>query len=97
MGVAGFLLVGEGWNLSIFLHSLLKCVMLEGLVMALVGSLSFFGFEKYRKLTAGEVTNNGRRQEKSKPRAHKLNLGLFLIALGISLFFVAFSCFSLIF
>lgn len=101
IGVSVFVLVKEGWNTPIFLRSLLLNIMLEGLIMALVGGLSFLGFEKYRSLLSGGQIAYDRQQENERKHVikdeSKLNLGALLVSTGIFLFFIAFTCFSLLF
>jgi len=98
IGVSAFVLISEGWNVLVFLRFLLLYIMLEGLIMALVGSLSFFGFEKYRSLFGGEQATFERQQENEQERVFKdkskLNLGVLLVSAGILLFFIGFTWFS---
>jgi len=101
LGVAVYLFVEGSWNSVNFLRFLLLALILEGLIMALIGCLSFFGFEKYRSWLKEEEKNRGEQpgsdrkliqEDKSKP-----DIGLFFLTLGILLFLIAFGCFSLIF
>jgi len=99
LGVTLLLLIGNGWSLNAFLHMFLESLMLEGLLFALVGCLSFFGFEKYRELL-GRPSNCKEHQEKTQNTTEnepKLTLGPFLVAEGILLFAVSFGIFSFAF
>lgn len=99
LGVTLLLSMGDGWNLIAFLHMFLESLMLEGLLFALVGCLSFFGFEKYRELFR-RPSDRKEHQEKTQntiKNEHKLRFGPFLVAEGILLFAISFGVFSLIF
>ncbi|MFB0544070.1 MAG: hypothetical protein ACETVN_00005, partial [Asgard group archaeon] len=92
LGVTLLLLIGDGWSLIAFLHMFLESLMLEGLLFALVGCLSFFGLEKYRELFS-RSSNCKEHQEKTQNTTEnepKLRLGPFLVAEGILLFAVSF-------
>jgi len=99
VSIAVFLVIKGDWNQLNFLHSLLLALMFEGLVIALIGSLSFFGFEKYGIWLKGETHSAGPQEsgKKTVTDKPKLKLGLFLLTLGCLLFFVAFACFSMTF
>lgn len=100
VGVSVFLLIKGEWNELIFLRSLLEYIMLEGLVMALIGSLSFFGFEKYRTLLRGETTSGRHQKNENKPKTEeklRLNIGELLLSAGFLLFVIALACLFLIF
>jgi len=100
IGISVFLLIRGEWNELVFLRSLLEYIMLEGLVMALIGSLSFFGFEKYRTWLRGETTSDRHQKNEIKPKTEekpRLNIGGLLLSAGFLLFVVGFACFSLIF
>lgn len=99
LGVTLLLLIGDGWSLIAFLHRFLEGLMLEGLLFALVGCLSFFGIERYRELFS-RPSNCKEHQEKTQNKIEnesKLRLGPFLVVEGILLFAVSFGIFSFIF
>ncbi len=99
VGVGIFLLT-SGWNLPTFLYLFLESLMLEGLIMALIGCFAFLGLEQYRKLLGKEVGKNEKQKEHDKAlskKKYRLNVGLFLIVLGVVLFFISLGCFSIIF
>jgi len=97
-GVAAFLLIRATWNPLIFLRTLLWALILEGLVIALIGCLSFFGVEKYRVWLRGEghpKQHEGKEEPLAKNKS-RLDMRLVILTLGILLFFIAFTCFSLV-
>jgi len=107
LGVSVFLLVGGGWKSQTFLRYLLYALTAEGLVMALIGCLSFFGFEKYRNVireyrnwSKGEETSSSEEKDKNAARTQsedeaKPGIGLVLLVSGILLFISAFALLSL--
>jgi uncharacterized membrane protein len=97
LGVAFFLLLKGAWHAEYFLRLLLLALMFEGLVIALIGCLSFLGLEKYRTwLGRGEdyreTQDSGR--EISKEKKARGDIGVFLLTLGILLFLISFAGFS---
>lgn len=99
LGVTFLLFIADGWSLMVFLYMLLESLMLEGSLIALVGCLSFFGFEKYRELFKGPSKRKEQREKTQKTTKNKpkLKLGPFLAAEGILLFTISFGIFSSIF
>lgn len=107
LGVSIFLLVKGAWTPPIFLRNLLYALTLEGLVMALIGCLSFFGFEKYRRgidaygrWSRGEETNSEEEHKSAETKSEndtKPGIGSVLLASGLLLFISAFVLLSLVF
>jgi hypothetical protein len=104
LGVSIFLLVERAWTPPIFLRYLLYALTLEGLVMALIGCLSFFGFEKYRReikayrrWSRGEANSEEEHKsaETKSENETKPGMGLVLLASGLLLFISAFVLLSL--
>lgn len=106
LGVSIFLLVKQAWTPPIFLRYLLYALTMEGLVMALIGCLSFFGFEKYgreikayRRWSRGEASpeEETKNAETKSENETKPGIGSVLLASGLLLFISAFVLLSLVF
>lgn len=90
----------NGWNVLSFLRFFLLGLMFEGLILALIGGLSFFGFEKYATWLESEIKLKAKEERTAHPsvkRKSKMNWGELLVTVGVLVFFGSFSCFSLIF
>ena len=106
LGVSIFLLMKQTWTPPMFLRYLLYALTLEGLVMALIGCLSFFGFEKYgrgikayRRWSRGEANSEKEHENAETKSENETNpgIGLVLLASGLLLFIGAFAVLSLVF
>lgn len=90
LGILIFLTVKGDLNLPIFLQLFLSFLMLEGLIIALVGCVSYLGFEKYKFWIKGYSNPV---KEMNSERI-KIDFRLVFLVSGILLFFITLSCFS---
>jgi hypothetical protein len=89
-GVVIFLTVRGNLNFQTFVQLFLSFLMLEGLIIALVGCISYLGFEKYKFWIKGY--SNTVKEMNSK--SIKIDFRLVFLVSGVLLFFVTLSCAS---
>lgn len=96
-GAVAYLSIIHELDWTAFIRLLSSYLMLEGLVIMLMGCMTFFGFKKYTEWPTEEA-RRGSEQNKnmvsSKKIGLRMNFGTFLVILGMLLFLISFIVFS---
>lgn len=100
LGVLILDLISQDGNILSFLRHLMLCLMFEGSILALLGSFCFLGLEKYRRWL--KLGNSPQKQKENEIRSTvkgqtRSGLGVLLVSVGILLFTISLTFYSLIF
>ena len=98
-GAVAYLSIINELDWTDFAHLLSSYLMLEGLVIMLMGCMTFFGFKKYTEWPTEEAKRESEQNKNvvsGKKIGLRINFGTFLIILGMLLFLISFIVFSLL-